>query len=623
MSPVTDFGNKLKTLFKDIDFIGLFLIGTVSLVYSLFERRFAELHISLPFLNFPIFIGEILVFICFFLFVSKGIITYRKSSIKLKPITTFLKQNWRYLLLLIYFGFVLIKAFHGYFKWGPLAFRHAALFYYPIFAIFCYSFYKRKIFDKRIILSLVIISILAVKFVYLHIYFLVTFFFLSVILIKAYPDKFRRYLFYLVLLAITPYVSFFRTARTMLVSNMAAIAYVLILLLIILNIKKIHKLTLCVFLLLFIFIMISTKTAQNDLRSLYDFKKFIASYNNFHNLILTKKDSFEAEEVKYVKLYNPEVKSTQSTDEDAQLKLMEIQFRKKELELESRIREKEDEIKGARLNLSEREIQMAKVSQPQEMKPEIQESQNEIKEVQLQAKENQTQIEDPQPINLPEREIQMAKVSQPQEMKPEVQEVQIQKEKDKLRIELIELKSQKKKLQSQLETLRLEKIKKTQSQEEVGDQIQQKPVSGDLGTAYASSLFRIFIWEDILIQLKQEKPILGFDFGKPFRSKNIEILGIASGDWKREGWISIHNGYLNIIYRAGIIGFLCILTIFVILFRMMKISINLKSITGVLLCGILINWLVAANFLEILELPYTAVPFWSLFGVTLAFFNKK
>ena len=93
-----------------LDNIGLFLIGLFSLGYLLFDRRFAELHRQFPFLNFPIFVGEILLFLCVILLVIK-------------------KSNIWYYLLFSYFGFVLIKALWGYFEWGPLAFRHSALFY--------------------------------------------------------------------------------------------------------------------------------------------------------------------------------------------------------------------------------------------------------------------------------------------------------------------------------------------------------------------------------------------------------------------------------------------------------------------------------------------------------------
>ena len=137
-----------------------------------------------------------------------------------------------------------------------------------------------------------------------------------------------------------------------------------------------------------------------------------------------------------------------------------------------------------------------------------------------------------------------------------------------------------------------------------------------------NAFFRIFIWKDMLKQLKEDKPTLGFDFGKPFRSPNIEFLHWGTGEWCRDGWIAAHNSYLEIIYRSGILGVLFILTILGMLIRMIGKSIKLKSFTGILLCGVFINWLAAANFLVILELPYNAIPFWSLFGITFAHLNN-
>ena len=124
-------------------------------------------------------------------------------------------------------------------------------------------------------------------------------------------------------------------------------------------------------------------------------------------------------------------------------------------------------------------------------------------------------------------------------------------------------------------------------------------------------------------ELAQKKPILGFDFGKPFRSVSLEILNWGTVDWQRDGWIAPHNSYLHILYRAGVIGVVFIFAIFFGLFRMVGRFIQLKSIIGVLLCGIIIDWFVAANFLLILELPYTAIPIWSLYGITLAYCYKK
>ena len=73
------------------------------------------------------------------------------------------------------------------------------------------------------------------------------------------------------------------------------------------------------------------------------------------------------------------------------------------------------------------------------------------------------------------------------------------------------------------------------------------------------------------------------------------------------------------IYRAGIIGIGLIVLILMILSGLIRDFIVKRSMAGVLLSGIIIYGLAAANFLLILELPYYAIPFWSIFGLILAY----
>jgi len=65
------------------------------------------------------------------------------------------------------------------------------------------------------------------------------------------------------------------------------------------------------------------------------------------------------------------------------------------------------------------------------------------------------------------------------------------------------------------------------------------------------------------------------------------------------------------------LAFIC--SIFILFYRMIRIFVLHRSWVGLLLCSCLINWFVAANLLLIFELPYTAIPVWSLFGMTLAY----
>lgn len=138
-----------------------------------------------------------------------------------------------------------------------------------------------------------------------------------------------------------------------------------------------------------------------------------------------------------------------------------------------------------------------------------------------------------------------------------------------------------------------------------------------------NNVFRIFIWEDMLTDIFNSKPIIGFDFGKPFRSANLEILELGQASWRNDGWIAAHNSYLEVIYRSGAIGIFLILILFIVLLKIIIRAIRLKSLTAVLLGAILINWLISANFMLILEMPYNAIPFWFLFGMTYAYLFKN
>jgi len=142
-------------------------------------------------------------------------------------------------------------------------------------------------------------------------------------------------------------------------------------------------------------------------------------------------------------------------------------------------------------------------------------------------------------------------------------------------------------------------------------------------TANINSAFRLFIWRDIAEEFCLNKSVFGFHFGYPLKSKSLEILGWAENEWTRDGWISAHNSYLHIIYRAGLVGIGIIIVIFSIYCQLVIFFLKIKSLTGILLCGIILSWLVSANFLPILELPYTAIPIWCVFGITFAYYQQK
>ena len=147
-----------------------------------------------------------------------------------------------------------------------------------------------------------------------------------------------------------------------------------------------------------------------------------------------------------------------------------------------------------------------------------------------------------------------------------------------------------------------------------------------LEAAYNSMLFRLFIWRDMADDLlRTDFPwsmLGGVSFGYPQRSKSLEIIGWARREWSRDGWIAPHNSFLHMIYRGGIVGLICVLGITAGIIFLLKEFIRLKSLTGILLVTTFIYWVTIANFLVFLEVPYNAIPFWALLGMTFAYYKS-
>jgi hypothetical protein len=148
-------------------------------------------------------------------------------------------------------------------------------------------------------------------------------------------------------------------------------------------------------------------------------------------------------------------------------------------------------------------------------------------------------------------------------------------------------------------------------------------IEGMHSTSINNILFRLFIWRDMYEDWKVHKPLMGVDFGKPLRSPSLEILQWAQEEWNRDGWIEPHNSYFNILYRAGIAGIILVLLVWGALAWFIRLAFVRRSWTLILLAAIVLDWMVAANFLLILELPYTAIPFWTLAGMAGAYAIKR
>ncbi len=140
------------------------------------------------------------------------------------------------------------------------------------------------------------------------------------------------------------------------------------------------------------------------------------------------------------------------------------------------------------------------------------------------------------------------------------------------------------------------------------------PVTED--TKINNTIFRLFIWQDMIEELWQNKAIFGMGLSHPLRSKQLEMLHWAESEWGRDGWISAHNSYLYVIYRTGILGVMALGWLLFKLWMAYKRFKQINDTIGLLLCSCLVYWLVTALTMLQLELPYYAIPFWAIIGLT-------
>lgn len=584
--------NREKLILR-LDKIGLFLLGFFSLCYSLFYRRFAEIHIQLPLLDFPIFIGEVLLFICLCILIGKWVIDKKESHLRLKPLSTFFKNNQFYLVALLFISFILIKALYGYSKYGPLALRHSAMFYYTFFAICGFSFYRRYFFKQNTILFLCFLLILIrliswsplVKTPILHDLFPFVSIILIFILIKSYrgSNLIRYPIFFIVFIFALFKLSHFG-ARQQMVGDFLTMVFIVIAFFLILKIKLKYKIA--------IFVVISLSLGwgafkmSNEVKSVIDLKTFMKQYQEVNNFILSKEKDFKMEKIKPI-LYNKEV--------DTAFYKPEAKKDKVSAQEQDIITQKMDELRF-NINVADQTI-----------------------------REFQTKRAKAKPENIEELPaVKEASLEQPTKPRPQLEALEREVSVVLTRLETIEMQVK----QNRQDYKELENAKKKieGSLIELSELIREGPEKENIVrsavSARTTSFFRILIWRDMIERLITERAIVGINFGDPLRSKSIEIMVLAEGEWSRDGWITPHNSFINFIYRAGLIGIIYILFIFIIFIRMVVRSISLRSVNGILLCAAIMHILIIANFTVVLEIPHHAIPFWSLFGMVYAYLNN-
>lgn len=284
-----------KNICTGIDLVGIAGIGVYCLCSAIFYSNFAELHIQLSFLDFPIFVGEILMFFMVVLFTIK----------------TFLKGQFRqyYLLWLGYLLFIMVYVLMGYYIWGALALRNAALFYYVLFALLSFNFYQRHYFNNKIFMfSLLILFISLLAFKLVSCYFWLSFMALSIfIILRMFPKQW----WLLIPVALLTHVDvIFLSIRAHMVGIFCALIFVLAIgtfYFVAVSIKQ--RLGIFIGMIIALLIIGGANLDRNALQSITNVKMLFQSFHKYDHFVKTHQHEYNDNVVPY-KLYHPNSQPT-------------------------------------------------------------------------------------------------------------------------------------------------------------------------------------------------------------------------------------------------------------------------------------------------------------------------
>jgi hypothetical protein len=462
-----------------IDRIAMFAIVLVSLGYILFGSSFAQLRLEFSFLNFPIFIGEILLMFSSLLFLIK--------SFGGKDVLG--RWGW---LLGAYFLFILLKAFPGYQAWGPLAFRDAALFYYPFFVVLGYSFWSPELWGDKTRRSLIIVILLIFIMHQFTTFWTCSLIILGIMLAVQAKNFIEKIIFLMGIVIFIPYGTLFNVfLRTVFLSSFITMVFIS-------------------FVLFFLFCKSQKGRIWGVLIGVLLLGTFIVEFG---------------------------------------------------------------------------QTKIGKGFVIKDAKPLV--------------------------VTLPQELARGKCLYHPVGSAPDKPDTM----KEFLRRMSSSYPATRKKppLEKQVIVVNNEKMVKKEAN------IKNNPVEAEneiIGNKQSDTLFRFYIWRDMIHEYCQYKPLFGFDFGRPLHSSTMQHYNLSSSEYF-DGWVGAHNSFLNMIYRAGIVGLVLVLSFLLIWFNLLSDFYLLKDWVGILLCAILLNWTVSANFFLIFELPYTAIPVWTILGITL------
>ncbi|MBF0618900.1 MAG: O-antigen ligase family protein [Candidatus Omnitrophica bacterium] len=490
-----------------VRWIGMAFLAVLSGAYFLYNVRFSELHIYLSGLNFPIFAGEIALFFCFIIFCYQN---------KVSPF----QWTWFHVLLAGYFIWVVGKALAGYVFTGPLALRNAALFYYPMTAVFAYTFFRKERMASGLVL---LTGLLAGIILLFEPGFLFARYCLFIVLILAgmrITGVVKRCFFVIFAGTVFIYASpFVGGSRANYLGLVVAMVFLAIFLAQFFSGAR-RKFVLAVLMGAALVGIITACFDRNAVHSLLAPQEIYRVYKTYHDEIKQAKNTYVPMKLG-ICLYHDE---SNSVFDGSACSTQDYRELKQPLPGTARM-------KAASAGMVPATIPLTAVA----------------------------------PSALTGFSI-MAPL------------------RDKKFVPAINV-----------------------------------DAARAIDVAYTNEMFRYFIWRDMALEWWHEKPLFGFSFARPQRSSSLEMLHWAEGEWLRDGYITPHNSFFHFIYRGGIIGLIIIGVIVWLVWAMAHDFIRARSLTGGLLVSILVYGIVTAQFSVFLELPYNAIPFWTFFGVTLAY----
>ena len=528
--------------------------------YSTLGSNFSEIHIKLFFLEFPIFIGELILFALIALAFAKGCFT----GVAIKKRTL--------MLIVLFLIFVIAKALSGYSKCGPLALRNAAMFYYVLYGLLAYYFYQSKLLSNltAIILSLLFCAVPVTP--YFRSYFLFTYLVFLVFFVQHIRSIKLRLLIVGYIFLFYPFQQLFEVSRGAFLANVAAVMYVSVTILFTIpSLKGRRLVSLVAFLgtlfLLTVFCM--NEVSKKRLAAIFDFERWQTQYGEVMNLSKDRLSGYQPKEFD-IKVYEP------NTSGNIGIGGAVLQQQKQE-SLEWR-----QATKGESNRLSNQPIS------------------NEIHEVNTTTEHKVLQLSlDSVAVS---KTIVELEASSAYENPRTVFSAFVKA----WPTESLEVSRDEAVLQNAKSRIMI-KNREDQSRSSL---VWRVFLWNDIFDEFREQMLR----HPALL-------LCGFEFGKPIRSKRQEAILLYLP--QITGWLEPHNFVIHVIYRSGFLGIVMLIFMAWLFWRANVYVAQLRDWQGILLLGVLVYWIVFAMTMVVLELPHYAICFWSFCGFIAARISRK